>query len=122
MGLGWPGGRPFFKRNGKIVIRNLKFATTCAAAWIPLISMANQELAQKNACLTCHAVSQKVLGPAYIDVAKKYKGQKDAEAALATSIKKGGGGKWGAVPMPPQPNVSDADAKALAKWILATAK
>ena len=85
-------------------------------------AFANQELAQKNNCLACHAVANKVVGPAYKDVAAKYKGQKDAEAALVASIKKGGSGKWGQVPMPPQTTLSDADAKALAKWILSQAK
>nr|AGB68885.1 cytochrome c [Polaromonas sp. GM1] len=89
---------------------------------LPVPSFANLALAQKNACMACHAVDKKVLGPAYVDVAAKYKGQKDAEAALVSSIKKGGSGKWGAIPMPAQNNLSDADAKALAKWILTTAK
>lgn len=83
---------------------------------------ANQELAQKNQCMTCHAVATKVLGPAYQDVAKKYKGSKDAEAALAASIKKGSAGKWGTIPMPAQSAVSDADSKVLSKWILGLAK
>lgn len=90
-----------------------------------LISMpafANLELAQKNACMACHSVTNKILGPAYKDVAQKYKGQKDAETTLVNNIKKGGSGKWGAVPMPPQASLSDSDAKVLAKWILSTAK
>lgn len=92
---------------------------------IVLISMpalASKELAQKNACLACHGVDKKIVGPAYLDIAKKYAGQKDAEATLIASIKKGGSGKWGPVPMPEQSALSDADAKALAAWILAGAK
>lgn len=85
-------------------------------------AFASQELAQKNNCLACHAVANKVVGPAYKDVAAKYKGQKDAEATLVANIKKGGSGKWGQVPMPPQATLSDADAKTLAKWILSQAK
>lgn len=91
-------------------------------ALIPLTSHASLELAQRNACLACHAVDKKVLGPAYQDVATKYKGQKAAEATLISSIKKGGRGKWGPIPMPVQTALSDGDAKALAKWILTTAK
>ena len=83
---------------------------------------ANQDLAQKSGCLACHSVSSKIVGPAYQDVAKKYKGQKDAEATLVNNIKKGGSGKWGPIPMPAQTALSDADAKTLAKWILGTAK
>lgn len=102
----------------------LKLGALVAAVGLllPLASHASLELAQKNACMACHAVATKVVGPAYQDVAKKYKGQKDAEAMVTASIKKGGSGKWGAVPMPPQAALSDADAKALAKWILSTAK
>lgn len=88
----------------------------------PLTSHASLELAQKNACMACHGVDRKIVGPAYSDVAKKYKGQKDAEVALVNSIKKGGSGKWGPIPMSAQTNLSDADAKSLAKWILTLTK
>lgn len=83
---------------------------------------ANPQLAQKNACMACHAVDKKLVGPAYQDVAKKYAGQADAEIKLAESIRKGGSGKWGAIPMPAQPALSEEDAKTLAAWILRGAK
>lgn len=83
---------------------------------------ANLALAQKNACMACHAVDKKLVGPSYADVAKKYAGQKDAVTALAASIKAGGAGKWGQVPMPPQAQLSDADLKTLATWIAGGAK
>jgi cytochrome c len=83
---------------------------------------ANKELAQKNACLACHAADRKMVGPSYAEVAKKYSGQKDAVAMLAASIKKGGSGKWGPVPMPAQAALSEQDANTLASWILAGAK
>jgi len=83
---------------------------------------ASKELASKNACLGCHAVENKVVGPAFKDVAKKYAGQKDAVAVLAKNIKAGGAGKWGPVAMPAQNQLSEADAKTLAAWILAGAK
>lgn len=85
-------------------------------------AFASKELAQKNACLACHAVDKKLVGPAYQEVAKKYAGQKDAVDTLAKNIKAGGAGKWGAIPMPAQAALSDADAKTLATWILAGAK
>ncbi|MFM8737850.1 MAG: c-type cytochrome [Betaproteobacteria bacterium] len=85
-------------------------------------AFASMEMAQKNACMGCHAVATKVLGPSYQEVAKKYAGQKDAEANLAKSIKAGGAGKWGQVPMPAQAQLSDADARRLAAWIRAGAK
>jgi len=93
-----------------------------ALATLAQPALASKELAQKNACLACHAVDKKLVGPAYQEVAKKYAGQKDAEATLAASIKAGGSGKWGQVPMPAQAALSEADAKTLAAWVLAGAK
>ncbi|MFZ4625768.1 MAG: c-type cytochrome [Rhodoferax sp.] len=79
--------------------------------------LADAELAKKRNCLACHAVDNKVVGPGYKDIAKKYAGQ-DVAAKLATKIMKGGSGVWGAIPMPANPQVSEADAKQLATWIL----
>ena len=88
-------------------------------------AMANLELAKKSNCMACHATDKKVVGPSYQEVAKKYAGDKTAEAALVKRIKGGtaanGGQKWGSIPMPPN-NVSDADATTLAKWVLGGAK
>lgn len=81
-------------------------------------ALANQELAQKKACMACHGIDKKIVGPAYLDVAKKYKGQKDAEAKLVQKVLKGGGGVWGTMPMPANAQVSEAEAKQLVKWIL----
>ncbi|ASM78334.1 cytochrome C [Vitreoscilla filiformis] len=80
-------------------------------------ALASKELAQQKNCLACHAEATKIVGPAYKDVAAKYKGQKDAVAALATKIQKGGSGVWGTVPMPANA-VTDAEAKALTTWVL----
>lgn len=93
-----------------------------AAALVAVPAFASKELAQKNACLACHAPDKKIVGPAFQDIGKKYGGQKDAEATLAQSIKAGGAGKWGPVPMPPQAALSDADARTLAAWVLSGAK
>jgi cytochrome c len=93
-----------------------------SAALFSSSAFANLELAQKNACTACHTVDKKLVGPAYQDVAKKYAGQKDASVALTASIQKGGAGKWGPVPMPAQPNLSEADAETLAAWILGLVK
>ena len=81
-------------------------------------AMANEELLKKNACLACHTVDKKLVGPSYKEVSGKYKGQKEAVAMLADKVKKGGQGVWGPIPMPPNPNVSDADAQAMVKYIL----
>ena len=76
-----------------------------------------KQLAQKYNCLACHAVDKKLVGPAYIDVAKKYRGDKTAEAKLIVKVKNGGSGVWGQIPMSPN-NVPDADLKILVEWVL----
>ena len=81
-------------------------------------AFASLELAQKHACTACHAVDKKLVGPAYKDVAAKYKGDAKAQAALEEKVKKGGVGTWGQVPMPPNSNVPDADVKKLVAWVL----
>jgi cytochrome c len=82
-------------------------------------AQASEALAKKYACVACHNIKgAKSVGPTYADVAKKYAGQKDAEAKLAEKVKKGGTGVWGQVPMPPNAAVPDADVHALVKWIL----
>ena len=76
-------------------------------------------LAQKSGCLACHSVDHKVLGPAYKDVAAKYKGDKTAEAKLIAKVKAGGSGVWGNIPMPANsPQVKDEDIKTIVQWIL----
>ena len=85
-------------------------------------AFADQALATSKNCMACHAVDKKLVGPAYQEVAKKYAGQKDAEANLIKSIKAGGSGKWGPIPMPAQAGLSEADANTLAAWILGGAK
>lgn len=83
-------------------------------------AFASADLAKQKNCLACHAADKKLIGPSYKDVAAKYAGQKDASDKLAHKIMKGGSGVWGAVPMPANPQVSEADAKALATWIMGT--
>ena len=81
---------------------------------------ADLALATSKNCMACHAVDKKLVGPAYKDIAAKYKADKTAADKLATKVIKGGGGVWGAVPMPANPQVSEAEAKTLATWILNT--
>jgi len=97
------------------------FAILSAALALAAVAptQASEALAKKHACVACHVVKgPRTVGPAYVDVAKKYAGQKDAAAKLVEKVKKGGTGVWGQVPMPPNPNVPDADVKALVNWIL----
>lgn len=79
---------------------------------------AAEDMLKKNACTACHAIDKKMVGPAYKDVAAKYRGQKDAEAKLIDKVKKGGTGVWGSVPMPPNSAVKDADIKTMVQYVL----
>lgn len=84
-----------------------------------LPAQASETLAEDNNCLGCHSVEEKVVGPAFKDVAAKYKGQKGAAAMLADKVRKGGSGVWGPVKMPANPKISDKDLKAIIAWVLA---
>jgi cytochrome c len=81
---------------------------------------ADLALAMSKNCMSCHAVERKVLGPSFKDVAAKYKDDKGAVDTLANKIMKGGSGVWGPVPMPANNQVSEADARKLAAWVLST--
>lgn len=100
-------------------MKAIVFAAAAALALTAGIASADQALAQKSACMSCHQIDKKVVGPSFKDVAKKYKGDAKAVEHLVGVIKKGGKGVWGAVPMPPHPQVSDENAKKLADWVLA---
>ena len=101
-------------------------ATVLAAAALlatgTVLADAGEDLIKKSGCSACHANDKKIVGPAYADVAAKYKGDKAAPAKLLEKVKKGGSGVWGPVPMPPNPNVSDADLKTIITYILALKK
>jgi len=92
-------------------------AMIAAGVVIAAPARADEALARKSNCLACHMIDKKSVGPAYKDIAKKYKGQ-DVAAKLAEKVKKGGQGVWGPVPMPPNAAVPDADIKKLVDWIL----
>ena len=83
-------------------------------------ALADQAAAQKGGCLACHSVDKKLVGPAFKDIAAKYKGQGDAVAKLSDKVRKGGAGNWGQIPMPPNPaeKIGDADLKEVVGWIL----
>jgi len=98
----------------KIVI----IAAAAAAVVLAAPARADEALAKKHNCLACHQLDKKVVGPAYKDIAKKYKGKSGAAALLAEKVKKGGSGTWGPIPMPPNAAVPDADVKKLVDWIL----
>ncbi len=83
---------------------------------------ADEQLAMQKGCMACHKIDTKVVGPAYKDVAEKYKGQEGAVEELVKKVKEGGSGVWGPVPMPPNAAVSEEDIETLVKWIMAMAE
>jgi cytochrome c len=98
----------------------MKGAMTAALLSLCLAApaMASKELAQAKNCLGCHAVDSKVVGPSFKEVAAKYAGDKAAAETLAAKVIAGGGGVWGAIPMPANPQVKEPEAKKLVAWIL----
>ncbi|MEJ6022789.1 c-type cytochrome [Ramlibacter sp. PS4R-6] len=98
-------------------MKSAVIALLAAAAVAP--AFAQQDLAQAKGCFACHAVDKKVVGPSYKEVAAKYAADKTAVDKLAQKIVKGGAGVWGPVPMPANTQVSEAEAKKLAAWVMA---
>ena len=95
------------------------YVAMMAAAGIVMAgqAQADEALAKSKNCMACHAIDKKLVGPAYKDVAAKYKGDAKAPAMLAAKIKAGGKGVWGEIPMPPN-NVTPEEATKLANWVL----
>lgn len=100
--------------------KTAKAAAGTAVAATPVVdAVAAQALATKHACLACHKMdATKLIGPGFKEVAAKYKGDASAEAKLISKVKLGGSGAWGSIPMPPHPQVPDADLKTLVQWVL----
>ena len=104
------------------LIRNCLLALVLAAllpaAHAQVNADAAKALAEKNLCLACHKMEEKLVGPGFRDIAKKYQGVADAQAKLIAKLKKGGKGVWGTVLMPPAADVPDEDLKTIVAWIL----
>jgi cytochrome c len=103
-------------------MKTLSIALVAGAFAAALAAPASAEdllpLAQKSGCTACHSVDKKIVGPAWKDVAAKYRGDKNAKANLVKKVEQGGSGVWGEIPMPPNSTVPDADVKKLVDWIL----
>jgi cytochrome c len=95
-------------------------AALVVASVVALPAAANEALAAKYTCSACHSADKKVVGPAWKDVATKYRGDAEATGRLETKVRVGGSGIWGATPMPGYPTVPDADVKTLVAWVLTT--
>lgn len=94
----------------------------CGSVLSPTRAVASQALAQKYACVACHQPATRTVGPSWKEIGARYGADQGAATRLAASIKAGSSGKWGAMPMPPQMQVSDADAETLAQWLVDGAK
>lgn len=104
-------------------MKALILTASTAALLASTTAMADLGLARKSGCLACHSVEKKVVGPAWRDVAKRYKDDAAAHDTLVTKVKKGGKGNWseitGGMPMPPySPRVSDENIDKLVSFIL----
>jgi cytochrome c len=98
-------------------IKTALIAAAAALACNALPAAADEALAKAKGCTACHDITKKLVGPAYADVAKKYKPVAGSQATMVGSILKGSTGKWGPIPMPPN-KVTEDEAKKLAAWIL----
>lgn len=99
-------------------MKNVLLIATACLSMVSASAFAQADLAKQKNCLACHAVDKKLVGPAYKDVAAKYASDKDAVAKLSKKVREGGVGVWGQVPMPANPQVSEAEAQSLVKWVL----
>ncbi|MGB9130536.1 MAG: c-type cytochrome [Thiobacillus sp.] len=99
---------------------NKLMMTAASAALLALsgAASADQALAQKSACMSCHGIDKKIVGPAFKEIAKKYAGDKTAHDTLVAKVKTGGKGVWGPIPMPPSPQVKPEDASKIIEWVL----
>lgn len=106
------------KKTTLMVMMALCQAAYAAPALSAKESAAALELAKANGCLSCHALDEKIVGPAYSKVAAKYSDDKDAVASIAQSIRNGSQGKWGRIPMPSHGNMSQDDINLISRWVL----
>ena len=109
-------------------LRRAMFCAVIAAASFGVsaaeqpVSPANaMAIARSNACMGCHAIDRKLVGPSFQQIAEKYKGDPQANAKLEKKVKGGGAGVWGPIPMPSHPRMSDADIETVVAWVLAGA-
>ena len=102
----------------KVFLPVIATAALAVVAATPVRAQNVDDLLKKHACLSCHAVDKKLVGPSYKEVAAKYRGQAGTEKTLAEKVKKGSVGVWGQIPMPPNAAVPDGDINTMVKWIL----
>ena len=96
----------------------LSFVITFVLASTAIANPTKRALESMNGCYACHGVKTNVIGPAFIEISKRYKNQESANKQLVKKIKEGGSGSWGNIPMNPHPNISDNDLSSMVDWIL----
>lgn len=89
-----------------------------AVALVSNVASASEELSKAKNCSTCHAATARMIGPSFKEIAARYAKQEGAEDKLTQRVRKGSSGVWGAIPMPANAQVSEAEARALVKWIM----
>jgi len=104
----------------RVIVLGMVAAGLAVAAGAQAVDM--PPAAKKHGCNACHAIDKKVVGPAWMDISRRYKGDPSAPARLGGKIINGGSGVWGAMPMPPSPKVSEAGKKEMVDFILRLAK
>lgn len=100
-------------------VTGLLLGTGIAQAQGAKDNAAAKELANKSGCMACHDIGTKVIGPSFVQIAEKYRGQAGANTQLVKKVKEGGKGVWGRIPMPPHEQLKDGDAATIVAWILA---
>jgi cytochrome c len=106
---------------GRVAGAAVLFAAVAAVGLRPGVAAeppAGLNVARSNACLGCHAVDRKLVGPGFVQIAAKYKGDSQAEEKLEAKVRDGGSGVWGVVPMPAHPRMSDGDIRTVVRWVL----
>ena len=102
----------------KLATLTLAAAIVAAPAYAALDNAQAEAMMKKDGCAACHSVDKKIVGPAYVDVAAKYKADKNALPTLVKKVREGGVGVWGQIPMPANPQVNEQEAQTLVKWVL----
>jgi len=101
-------------------MKRILLAAFVATTFTSGAALANADLAKAKNCMACHTADKKLVGPSFKEIAAKYGSDKDAIGKLAKKIREGGVGVWGQIPMPANPQVNEAEAQTLSKWVLAT--
>jgi S-disulfanyl-L-cysteine oxidoreductase SoxD len=105
--------------HGDLAEQNRTVGPARSATSVAVAGDALADLAKRKACLSCHGVDKRIVGPAFKEIAARYRGQDGIDAKLLQKVRRGSSGAWGPIPMPPNPDLAESDAQALVQWVLA---